>query len=268
MPTCSTPGSRRRSGRSRRSAGPTDTRDLRAFYPTDVLSTARDIIFLWVARMVMMGIEFMGDVPFATCRPLGDPGAGRAAHVKSLGTGDRPDRRDRGATAPTPCASACWRCRPSQDVRYSAEKVRQGGATWPTSCGTRRGYPAARWTTSRPGAAARDGRGPLDPVAARARHRSRSRGCSTTTSSRAPRSTSTTSSGARCATGTWSSSSRGSTTRTTTATTCRRRCCTCSSACCAAAPADAVRDRGGLVAPARRARAARGRPVAVARPRR
>ena len=38
--------------------------ELRAFYPTDVLSTARDILFLWVARMVMMGLEFAGDVPF------------------------------------------------------------------------------------------------------------------------------------------------------------------------------------------------------------
>ncbi|MDX6725548.1 MAG: valyl-tRNA synthetase, partial [Baekduia sp.] len=43
---------------------PQDTPQLRAFYPTDVLSTARDILFLWVARMVMMGIEFTGEVPF------------------------------------------------------------------------------------------------------------------------------------------------------------------------------------------------------------
>src|SRR5215217_5311389 len=35
---------------------PEDTPELRAFYPTDVLSTARDILFLWVARMVMMGL--------------------------------------------------------------------------------------------------------------------------------------------------------------------------------------------------------------------
>ena len=44
---------------------PEQTPELRAFYPTDVLSTARDILFLWVARMVMMGLEFTGDVPFA-----------------------------------------------------------------------------------------------------------------------------------------------------------------------------------------------------------
>ena len=44
---------------------PDDTPELRAFYPTDVNSTAREIIFLWVARMVMMGVEFTGQLPFA-----------------------------------------------------------------------------------------------------------------------------------------------------------------------------------------------------------
>jgi len=43
---------------------PEDTQDLRYFYPTSVLVTARDIIFLWVARMMMMGLEFKGNVPF------------------------------------------------------------------------------------------------------------------------------------------------------------------------------------------------------------
>jgi valyl-tRNA synthetase len=43
---------------------PDDTPELRAFYPTDVLSTGRDILFLWVARMVMLGIEFTGELPF------------------------------------------------------------------------------------------------------------------------------------------------------------------------------------------------------------
>jgi len=43
---------------------PQDTPTLRRFYPTDVLVTAADIIFFWVARMVMAGYEFMGDCPF------------------------------------------------------------------------------------------------------------------------------------------------------------------------------------------------------------
>jgi valyl-tRNA synthetase len=45
---------------------PDDTEDLRAFYPTAVLITAFDIIFFWVARMMMMGLKFMRDVPFRT----------------------------------------------------------------------------------------------------------------------------------------------------------------------------------------------------------
>ncbi len=38
---------------------PEETEDLKTFYPTSVLVTARDIIFLWVSRMVMMGMKFM-----------------------------------------------------------------------------------------------------------------------------------------------------------------------------------------------------------------
>ena len=43
---------------------PAQTTDLQTFYPTSVLITARDIIFLWVSRMVMMGMKFMGERPF------------------------------------------------------------------------------------------------------------------------------------------------------------------------------------------------------------
>ncbi|CAN5119785.1 valine--tRNA ligase [soil metagenome] len=43
---------------------PEDDRALREFYPTSVLVTGFDIIFFWVARMIMMGLEFMSDVPF------------------------------------------------------------------------------------------------------------------------------------------------------------------------------------------------------------
>jgi valyl-tRNA synthetase len=43
---------------------PDDTADLRVFYPTSVLVTSFDIIFFWVARMLMMGMRFMDDVPF------------------------------------------------------------------------------------------------------------------------------------------------------------------------------------------------------------
>ena len=44
---------------------PEKTQDLEKFYPTKVLSTASEIIFLWVARMVMAGYEIMGEPPFS-----------------------------------------------------------------------------------------------------------------------------------------------------------------------------------------------------------
>ena len=43
---------------------PKKTKELQAFYPTNALVTGFDIIFFWVARMIMMGIKFTGDVPF------------------------------------------------------------------------------------------------------------------------------------------------------------------------------------------------------------
>ncbi len=45
---------------------PEDTPELKRFYKTDVLVTGFDIIFFWVARMMMMGLHFMGEVPFHT----------------------------------------------------------------------------------------------------------------------------------------------------------------------------------------------------------
>ena len=43
---------------------PERTEDLKKFYPTSALVTGFDILFFWVARMIMMGLKFMGDVPF------------------------------------------------------------------------------------------------------------------------------------------------------------------------------------------------------------
>jgi valyl-tRNA synthetase len=45
---------------------PDDDKDVRRYYPTDVLVTGFDIIFFWVARMMMMGLHFMKEAPFST----------------------------------------------------------------------------------------------------------------------------------------------------------------------------------------------------------
>ncbi|MDR5684291.1 MAG: valine--tRNA ligase [Armatimonadota bacterium] len=70
---------------------PRDTEDLRYFYPTRLLVTDRGIIFLWVCRMIMFGLEFIGEVPFADVyiHPTVHDMQGRRMS-KSLGTGIDP----------------------------------------------------------------------------------------------------------------------------------------------------------------------------------
>jgi valyl-tRNA synthetase len=45
---------------------PEETPDLKYFYPTSIMETGYDILFFWVARMIMLGLEFTGQVPFRT----------------------------------------------------------------------------------------------------------------------------------------------------------------------------------------------------------
>jgi valyl-tRNA synthetase len=120
---------------------PERTPALDAFYPTDVLSTARDIIFLWVARMIMMGLEFTGQVPFTDVYVhaiIQAPDGRRMS--KSLGTGidpldlinggPRPPVFAQGADFPAYGADAVrWgllAMSSGQDVRFSEDKVAQG----------------------------------------------------------------------------------------------------------------------------------------------
>ncbi len=105
---------------------PEKTAKLETFYPTTVLSTARDIIYLWVARMIMMGFEFMGDIPFSDViiHPTVLATDGRRMS-KSLGTGVDPLEliADYGADA-TRFGLAYMSS--VQDVRFSAERIEMG----------------------------------------------------------------------------------------------------------------------------------------------
>ncbi|HSM08703.1 MAG TPA: valine--tRNA ligase [Gemmatimonadota bacterium] len=70
---------------------PEDTPDLRALYPTHTLSTAPEILFFWVARMVMAGIEFMGELPFTDVLMHGTVRDAQGRKMsKSLGNGIDP----------------------------------------------------------------------------------------------------------------------------------------------------------------------------------
>ncbi len=105
---------------------PDETPDLDYFYPTSLLSTAREIIFLWVARMVMMGLEFVGDVPFREVyiHSVIQAADGRRMS-KSLGNGVDPlemiDSYGADATR-----FGLLLMSSSQDVRFSEEKIAMG----------------------------------------------------------------------------------------------------------------------------------------------
>jgi valyl-tRNA synthetase len=105
---------------------PEDTPELRAFYPTSFLTTAREILFLWVARMIMTGLEFADDVPFddVYVHSVIQARDGRRMS-KSLGTGIDPlEEIDvHGADA---LRFGLLAMSSTQDVRYSDAKVQQG----------------------------------------------------------------------------------------------------------------------------------------------
>ncbi len=149
---------------------PEQTPDLAKFYPTQVLSTARDIIFLWVARMVMMGLEYTGKEPFSDVyiHSVVQAADGRRMS-KSLGTGIDPLELidSNGADA---LRFGLMMMSSTQDVRFSADRVDRA-ASWSPSSGT----PPAWWSTAAaaPGSTPRrrHPRRPLDRLAHRRRHR-------------------------------------------------------------------------------------------------
>jgi valyl-tRNA synthetase len=103
---------------------PDETADLRAFYPTDLNCTAREIIFLWVSRMIMTGLEFMGEVPFADIAihcVVQAPDGRRMS--KSLGTGVDPRELIDKYGADALRAWSASVAMSSQDVRYDESRI-------------------------------------------------------------------------------------------------------------------------------------------------
>jgi valyl-tRNA synthetase len=103
---------------------PDDTEDLQAFYPNSMNSTAREIINLWVSRMIMTGLEFMGEVPFADvaihCQVQAADGRRMS---KSLGTGVDPRGLIEKYGTDAVRAWAASVAMSSQDVRFDESRV-------------------------------------------------------------------------------------------------------------------------------------------------
>ncbi|MFL6019086.1 MAG: class I tRNA ligase family protein, partial [Gaiellaceae bacterium] len=105
---------------------PEDTQDLRAFYPGDLNTTARDIIRLWENRMIFAGLELMGDIPFHDVvihSLVHAPAGGRMS--KSLGTGMNPlgliDAYGADATR-----YGLMKMASAQDVRFAEGAIEEG----------------------------------------------------------------------------------------------------------------------------------------------
>jgi valyl-tRNA synthetase len=105
---------------------PDETPELRRYYPGDVNSTAREIIFLWEARMVMAGLELVGDIPFTDViihSTVLAPDGRRMS--KSLGTGIDPLQliEQHGADA---TRYGLLKMTSTQDVRFSPQPIEEG----------------------------------------------------------------------------------------------------------------------------------------------
>ena len=103
---------------------PDDTEDLRYFYPTDVLVTAYDIIFFWVARMIFSGIRHMGRIPFKDVLIHGIVRDSQGRKMsKSLGNGIDPIEIIENYGADTLRYCLLNGISAGSDIRYSPEKL-------------------------------------------------------------------------------------------------------------------------------------------------
>ena len=138
-PTSSTPGSPPACGRSPPSAGRSRPRTLAKFYPTSVLVTGYDILFFWVARMMMFGLYAMdGDRRRSTpsrCTAWSATSSARRCRSRSATRSTRWTGWTR--TAPTRPASPWPRgANPGTDVAIGEDWVQAARATSPTRSGT------------------------------------------------------------------------------------------------------------------------------------
>jgi valyl-tRNA synthetase len=105
---------------------PEKTDDLKRYYPTTAMVTDRNIIYLWVARMIMMGLDFMGEVPFGEvyiyATVLTEDGRRMS---KSLGTGVDPMGIIESIGADALRYTLLSQTGHNQDIRYSERRTEE-----------------------------------------------------------------------------------------------------------------------------------------------
>jgi len=106
---------------------PKKTKDLQYFYPASVLTTARDIINLWVARMVFSGMEFMQKAPFLDVfiHPTVLTKEGKRMS-KSLGTGINPMRLIEQYGADSTRFGIIWQVMEGQEIKFVEDNIIMG----------------------------------------------------------------------------------------------------------------------------------------------
>lgn len=106
---------------------PKKTKDLQYFYPASVLTTARDIINLWVARMVFSGMEFMQEAPFLDVfiHPTVLTREGKRMS-KSLGTGINPMRLIEQYGADSTRFGIIWQVMEGQEIKFVEDNIIMG----------------------------------------------------------------------------------------------------------------------------------------------
>ena len=106
---------------------PEKTDDLKYFYPTNALVTAQDIIFFWVARMIMAGLEFMGEKPFSDVYIHGIIRDEKGRKMsKSLGNGIDPLKMVEKYSADAVRFSLIMLTSEGQDINLSESKFEMG----------------------------------------------------------------------------------------------------------------------------------------------
>jgi hypothetical protein len=82
---------------------PSDTPEMKEFYPGALLETGHDILFFWVARMVMMGLQLTGKVPFKQVSRGGWLGSGWAGRARGAAAKAEEKRGALPAAVPALC---------------------------------------------------------------------------------------------------------------------------------------------------------------------